>query len=92
MGIDTTWKDVSGWTVKHCGHPTANYPYYLISPEGDEPIVAANGRGFRSLAAAKGAAKMLATDNSKVILIDGVGCVSNIDGNGNITEGRTNGK
>lgn len=24
----------SGWIVRHCGHPTALYPWYLISPEG----------------------------------------------------------
>jgi len=25
----------SGWIVQHCGHPTANFPYYVITPEGE---------------------------------------------------------
>ncbi len=29
------WRHVSGWTVVHCGHPTALWPYLAISPEGD---------------------------------------------------------
>lgn len=23
-----------GWTISHCGHPTANWPYILEDPEG----------------------------------------------------------
>lgn len=42
----------SGYVVQHCGHPTANYPYYIITPAG-EMVLAENGRGFRLLADAK---------------------------------------
>jgi hypothetical protein len=35
--------------VRHCGHPTANYPYYLVSPEprlAGCTVVSFNGMGF----------------------------------------------
>ena len=43
----------SGWMVKHCGHPTANWPYYIEQPGRTETIVSFNGRGFRTAAIAK---------------------------------------
>lgn len=43
----------SGWIVCHCGHPTANYPYYIVTPNGGVHIYAPNGRGFQNLAIAK---------------------------------------
>lgn len=48
------WRhEASGWQVRHCGHPTANWPYYAIDPAHEEcATVSANGRGFRSLKAA----------------------------------------
>lgn len=42
----------SGMTVTHCGHPTANFPYYILTPAGEQ-ILAPNGRGFQRLALAK---------------------------------------
>lgn len=27
--------DWNGWTVQHCGHPTALHPYELFRPNGD---------------------------------------------------------
>lgn len=43
------WRhDSSGWRVEHCGHPTANWPYLILRPDGD-PIVAPNAHGFRTL-------------------------------------------
>lgn len=51
----------SGWTVKHCGHPTANYPYYCVSPAG-RTLIAPNGRGFTLLKLAKAAAEAAATE------------------------------
>lgn len=51
----------SGWQIEHCGHPTANWPYTLTSPDGWHLIVGPNGRGFPNLAAAKaGVAEILA--------------------------------
>jgi hypothetical protein len=38
----------SGWTVHHCGHPTANFPYYILTKDGDR-VLAPNGRGFQRL-------------------------------------------
>ena len=42
--------------VRHCGHPTANWPYYI---DADPIIVASNGHGFRLLVEAKQAAESL---------------------------------
>lgn len=42
----------SGMVVTHCGHPTANFPYYIETPAG-ESIYAPNGRGFQRLQLAK---------------------------------------
>lgn len=51
------WRHVrSGWEVRHCGHPTANWPYYAVDPEHQEcTTVTHNGLGFQSLTAAIGA-------------------------------------
>ena len=38
----------SGWIVRHCGHPTALWPYYCVSPTGLQ-LLAENGHGFRTL-------------------------------------------
>lgn len=44
------WEHVSGWQVRHCGHPTANWPYYAIDPaEPCRTVVTHNGHGFRTL-------------------------------------------
>ena len=45
----------AGYTIKHCGHPTAIWPYGLYDQGGDF-IPAPNGRAFSSLAAAPAAA------------------------------------
>ena len=46
----------SGWKVKHCGHPTANWPYYLVDPaHPGTTTVTHNGRGWRGLDGAKAA-------------------------------------
>lgn len=47
-----THTHASGHTVRHCGHPTANWPYYILTPDG-ETVLAPNGRGFKYLADAK---------------------------------------
>ena len=38
----------SGWMVIHCGHPTANYPYYA-EKSGEGIIVGSYGQGWRRL-------------------------------------------
>jgi len=40
-----------GWELHHCGHPTAIYGYYLVDPSGRQ-VLAANGRGWMTQAAA----------------------------------------
>jgi len=39
--------------VLHCGHPTANFPYYIRDVQGERQIYAPNGRGFQRLTEAK---------------------------------------
>jgi len=48
------WRhDASGWEVEHCGHPTANWPYFATDPAYPlDATVTHNGRGFRTLKAA----------------------------------------
>lgn len=50
----THWRHESGWEVRHCGHPTANYPYSATDPGDPEARVCVthNGRGFKTLAVA----------------------------------------
>lgn len=44
------WEHTSGWIVRHCGHPTANWPYYAVDPaEPARTVVTHNGQGFRTL-------------------------------------------
>ena len=40
---------VSGWEVKHCGHPTANWPYYATAPTGESPVIADCGKAFMTV-------------------------------------------
>ena len=56
-GCAGVWQHTSGWLVRHCGHPTALWPYYGISPSG-EMFLAPNGHGFRRLALAQKAVEM----------------------------------
>jgi hypothetical protein len=49
--LDAKWiHDASGWIVRHCGHPTANWPYHATDPAFPERcVVTHNGYGFRTL-------------------------------------------
>ena len=57
-GCAGIWKHVSGWTVRHCGHPTALWHYYALSPSG-ERVLAPNGHGFQKLAQAQDAVEAI---------------------------------
>lgn len=48
------WRhDASGWEVRHCSHPTSNYPYHGTDPSRPERVVVThNGRGFDCLGTA----------------------------------------
>jgi hypothetical protein len=46
--IGARYTHPSGWWIEHCGHPTANWPYALYSPEGRLQL-APNGRAWGSL-------------------------------------------
>jgi len=50
--IDGHWEhEATGYQVLHCGHPTANYPYFVKGPDGESKL----GGGFRLLQDAKAA-------------------------------------
>lgn len=44
------WENGSGWSIEHCGHPTALNPWQLFAPDG-RPIAAPNGRHWTNLLA-----------------------------------------
>jgi hypothetical protein len=52
-GVFGTWRHRSGWLVRHCGHPTALWPYYLIAPDGTELVEVDGHRTWSTLAQAK---------------------------------------
>lgn len=54
-GCGGIWRHSSGWIVKHCGHPTALWPYYGVSPTGDMLINQQSKRAFRRLVDAQAA-------------------------------------
>lgn len=67
-GTATRYVHASGWVVRHCGHGTANWPYYLIPPEGhpcDGIVVSHNGLGFRTAEAARGVVVEIVSGNLK---------------------------
>lgn len=33
----------AGWSIQHCGHPTANWPYLLVDPNGEWVLMGAQG-------------------------------------------------
>ena len=32
--LGARWRTANGWTLEHCGHPTANWPWDLHDPDG----------------------------------------------------------
>lgn len=47
------YRHTSGWIVRHCGHPTANWPYHGVSADGVATLVVThNGKGFKDLLSA----------------------------------------
>lgn len=51
--LQTEWlHESSGWVVKHCGHPTANWPYYARQPASTDDtalVVTHNGLAWPTL-------------------------------------------
>lgn len=54
-GKGATYVHTTGWVVRHCGHPTANWPYEVIDPGGGSHV-RTNGYGFRTVRDALAAA------------------------------------
>lgn len=76
----------SGWRVVHCGHPTALWPYYLLSPEGLE-LVASNGHGFRLLVDAQVAVERF-LNGERIRFVDITGRHSTTAGTGLLRRAR----
>ena len=51
--------------VHHCGHPTANFPYFILDIQNERRILAPNGRGFQRLNEAKQHVEHLHNGTSK---------------------------
>ena len=49
--LGSVYAHPAGYTIQHCGHPTALWPYLLEGPAG-EVILAPNGRAWQNLQAA----------------------------------------
>ena len=61
------WAHESGWAVFHCGHPTANWPYYATEPNNPGAMVVThNGLGFRTLEDAFSDIEAVLTDRAEV--------------------------
>lgn len=45
-GCGGVWRHSSGWIVRHCGHPTAHFPYYAIAPNGRMLLTGGFGLGI----------------------------------------------
>jgi hypothetical protein len=60
-GCAGIWRHDSGWVVRHCGHPTALWPYYGVPPGGGEMLLAPSGHGFQTLALAQAAVEARTT-------------------------------
>lgn len=61
-GKGADWRHVpSGWVTRHCGHPTALWPYYVEHPgQPGSIVVSFNGLGWKTAAAARAAIGVLA--------------------------------
>jgi hypothetical protein len=67
----THWRHVSGWELRHCGHSTATWPYYLIDPaRPDFLTVSFNGRGFKTLAIAQAVIESIVAGRIEVTVAD----------------------
>lgn len=51
--LDARWRHESGWTLEHCGHPTALWPWDLHDPKGRRHL-AAPRRAWTTLEQAMG--------------------------------------
>lgn len=75
--INAEWlHEASGWRVRHCGHPTALWPYYLIPPDGMLSVMSHNGRGFTSGAIGRAAVESILSGALAVLTadcVDGIG-------------------
>lgn len=60
--LSAHWRHhASGFEVRHCGHPTANWPYYVEHPSRPGVMLVTESRfGFRRLAEAQAAVEGLA--------------------------------
>ena len=65
-GKGQAWRDPSGWGLAHCGHANALWPYFLTAPAGGPIVVSFNGKGFRSVAAARRAIEGIVAGRFKV--------------------------
>jgi len=63
--------------VKHCGHPTANTPYTITTPDGLQ-VIAYNRHGFRHVSEAMTAVEMLYLGVAKIEDDRGANCLNQV--------------
>jgi len=63
------YQHASGWLLRHCGHMTANWPFYAEHPRWPGcTIVTHNGKGWRTIAEAF--EDLLAVDEARKVCTD----------------------
>jgi hypothetical protein len=76
----SNWEHASGWKVLHCGHPTANWPYYLEHQQRPGIVVSFNGRGFKSAEIARSVVERIVLGEIKITTkncASGISCTAN---------------
>jgi len=70
------WAHTSGWHIQHCGHPTANWPYFLWHAKlAVETVMSHNGMGFTHLAETQRMVEQIAAGD---LAITTGGCVPGV--------------
>lgn len=87
----SSWESDNGWTVQHCGHPTALWPYSITDPTGAAPIVSFNGHGFQTAEAARSAAEWLANGEAQIRIENGIALVNRVTAMGKYVNDPRNG-
>ena len=67
-GKGADWCHVpSGWVTRHCGHPTALWPYYVEHPDQPSTIVVSVNLGWKTAAVAREAILVLAKGGATLV-------------------------
>lgn len=68
--------------MAHCGHPTANWPYFLEHPDRPEIIVAYSGHGFKTSTIARIVVERILAGELEISTIDCAPGIATVNVNG----------